>query len=94
MEIQKKNKIQIGEEGEKGEGVYLAVHWANLSPAWEKRAEPGGDVSPGLGQGGAMARPLDGGTLTHWGARTPVRGPAMVPWLYRHRSLSLGVDSA
>ena len=26
-----------------------------------------------------MARPLDGGTLTHWGAHAPVRGLVMVP---------------
>ena len=31
-------------------------------------------------QGGATARPLDGGMLTHWGARALARGPATVQW--------------
>ena len=35
----------------------------------------------GLGQGGAAARPLDGGVLTRRGARAPARGPATAPWL-------------
>ena len=30
-----------------------------------------------------MARPLDGGVLTHWGAHAPARGPVMAPWLPR-----------
>ena len=33
------------------------------------------------GQKGAAARPLDGGALTRWGARTPARGPAVAPWM-------------
>jgi len=45
-----------------------------------EEAEPGSWLS-GLGQGGAAARPLDGGVLTRWGARVPARGPATAPWL-------------
>ena len=67
---------------------------ADLSPAREKKAEPGELFSPGLGQGGTAAKPLDGGALTRWGARTPARGPATAPWLCRYRSLSLDVDAA
>jgi len=46
----------------------------------------------GLGKGVTAARPLDGGTLTRWGARTPARGPAAVPWMPAslHHSLSSG----
>ena len=44
-----------------------------------EEAEPGSWLS-GLGQGGAAARPLDGGVLTRWGARAPARGPATAPW--------------
>ena len=50
------------------------------SACGEKRAEPG-SLLIGLGQGGAAARPLDGGGLTRWGTRTPARGPATAPWL-------------
>ena len=49
--------------------------------------------SPGSGHRGAAARPLDGGALTRWGARTSARGPATAPGLAarsRRRSLSLG----
>jgi len=53
-----------------------------------------GQLLAELSQGGAAARPLDGGVLTRWGARTPAKGPATAPWLCRPRSISLGVDSA
>ena len=43
-------------------------------PSW-------GQLLAGLGQGDAVARPLDGGVLTCWGACAPARGPAMAPWL-------------
>ena len=42
-----------------------------------------GELLAGLGQGGAAARPLNGGVLTRWGAHAPARGPAMAPWLPR-----------
>jgi len=44
-----------------------------------EEAEPRSWLS-GLGQGGAAARPLDGGVLTRWGARAPARGPVTAPW--------------
>ena len=44
-----------------------------------EEAEPGSWLF-GLGQGGAAARPLNGGVLIHWGARAPTRGPATAPW--------------
>jgi len=46
----------------------------------------------GLGKGVTAARPLDGGALTRWGARTQARGPAAVPWMPAslHHSLSSG----
>ena len=53
------------------------MHRAAASPAREKKAERGGLVRA-LAKG-AAARPLDGGALTHWGARTPSRGLATVP---------------
>ena len=51
------------------------------SPAREKKGRAGGGLFAGLGQGGTMARPLDGGVLTRRGARAPARGPATAPWL-------------
>ena len=56
-----------------------------------EEAEPRSWLS-GLGQGGAAARPLDGGVLTRWGARAPARGPATAPWpLHRRRSRRLAL---
>ena len=49
-----------------------------------------GALLAGTGHRGAAARPLDGGALTRWGARTPARGPAMVPWLSLFACSSLG----
>ena len=52
-----------------------------------------GQLLAGLGQGGAAARPLDGGVLTRWGARTPARGPATAPCLPAPLpALALGVS--
>jgi len=59
----------------------------------EKKGRPG-LRSPGSGHRGAAARPLDGGALTRWGARTPARGPETAPGLAelsRRRRSSLGV---
>ena len=69
--------------GKKGEGVtYLAAGQRYcLVGAREKRRPSRGHCSPGSGQRGAAARPLDGGGLTRWGARTPARGLATAPWL-------------
>ena len=65
---------------------------ASPSPAREKKGRAGGQLLAGLGQGGTAARPLDGGVLTHWGARMLARWPAMAPWslhrLARSRSVS------
>ena len=41
-----------------------------------------GGCSSDSGHRGAAARPLDGGALTRWGARTPARGPATTPFLH------------
>jgi len=64
-----------------------------FSPAREKKCRAG-QLLAGLGQGGAAARPLDGGVLTRRGARAPARGPATAPWLAappsRSRRLALG----
>ena len=58
----------MGKEKGKGERKKnLAGRRENPSPAREKK--------------GAAARPLDGGVLTHWGARAPARGPATAPRL-------------
>jgi len=38
-----------------------------------------------------MARPLDGGALTRWGARSPARGPAMAPSRLLASLVSLGL---
>ena len=56
------------------------------SPARKKKTESG-CYSPGFGQWGAAARPLDGGVLTRWGARASARGPATAPWLPRSSAL-------
>ena len=58
------------------------------SPAREKKSRARALLA-GLGHRGAVARPLDGGVLTRWGARTPARGPATAPGLVA-RSRSLG----
>ena len=42
--------------------------------AGKRKAGRKGHGSPGSGHRGAAARPLDGGALTRWGARTPARG--------------------
>ena len=60
-----------------------------------EEAEPRSWLS-GLGQGGAAARPLDGGVLTRWGARAPARGPATASWIARStafESLSVALAS-
>ena len=49
-----------------------------VSPVREKKTEPGKKFAR-LGQKGTVAKPLDGGALTRWGARTPARGPATAP---------------
>ena len=54
--------------------AYLAVK--EPTARGEKKAELRGCCSLDSGHTGAAARPLDGGALTRWGARTPVRGPA------------------
>ena len=79
METQKSNKIQIGEEGGK-KGDRPTSPRKNLRRRGRRRPSRGA-VSPGLGKGGAAARPLDGGALTRWGARTLARGPVTAPWL-------------
>ena len=43
-------------------------------------AGAGEEDRAGLGKGVTAARPLNGDALTRWGARTPTRGPAAVPW--------------
>jgi len=58
----------------------LAVHRANRF-AGEGEEDRAGDFFAGLGQKGTVARPLDGGALTRWGARMPARGPATAPGL-------------
>ena len=55
------------------------MHWANRF-AGEGEEDRVGKVFAELGQGDAVARPLDGGALTRWGTRTPARGPATAPW--------------
>ena len=65
----------MGKEKGKGERENLARRRENPSPAREKKTEPG-SLLAGLGQGVTAARPLDGGALTRWGARTL----AAVPW--------------
>jgi len=56
-------------------------HRANPPFAGVGEEEPSrGQLLAGLGQGGAAARPLDGGVLTRWGARALARGPATAPW--------------
>jgi len=57
------------------------VHRVVASPAREKKAERAK---------GAAARPLNGGALTRWGARTPTRGPATVPCSTVSRSFAAG----
>ena len=69
------------------------MHRADLLLAWEKKAEPG-HCSPGFGQRGVVARPLDGGTLTHWGARTPARGLATMPRLWPYTIFARSVAVA
>ena len=56
-------------------------------------AGAGKEDRAGLGIGVTTARTLDGDALTHWGARTPARGSAAVPWtppLALIRSVVLG----
>jgi len=53
---EKNNSNPKGKKKRKRMERDLAVHGANPSPAREKRAEPGGDVSAKLDQGGAAAK--------------------------------------
>ena len=63
--------------------AYLAVAWHySHAGALEKKGRLGALLA-GTGHRGAAARPLDGGALTHWGARTPARGPATALRLHR-----------
>jgi len=65
-------------EGEKGKREtqrdYLAVV-QNDTRGKEGQAE--GHCSPGSGQRGTAARPLDGGAPPRWGARTPATAPLL-----------------
>ena len=80
-----KEEQQIREKKRK---IQTLITGRIVSPAREKKTEPG-KIFAGLGQVGAAARPLDGGVLTHRGARAPARGPATAPWLAAHsRSVS------
>jgi len=67
------------EKRERADLAYLAVKEPTARE--EKKAELRGCCSLDSGHMGAAARPLDGGALTRWGARTPTRGPATAPWL-------------
>ena len=69
---------------------------AVLLPRRRARRRKGraGELLVGLGQGGTAARPLNGGALTRWGARTPARGPATAPWLPAPLLRSLGALAA
>jgi len=71
---------RVNPKGEKGTGKKGKGSRTGLSPAREKKTEPG-LLLAGLGKGGTAARPLDGGVLTRWGARAPTRGPATAPCL-------------
>ena len=77
--LDKRNEIQIGEErGEKGTDLpRLALGWPFAGAGEEGPSR--GQLLAGLGQGGATARPLDGGVLTRWGAHAPARGSATAP---------------
>ena len=71
----------------------LAVNRANHFAGEGEEDRTPGVLLAGTGHSGAAARPLDGGALTRWGARTPARGPATAPGLAalsRCRSSSLG----
>ena len=48
---------------------------AVTSACWEEKGRLGA-LLDGTGHNGSTVRPLDGGALTRWGARTPARGPA------------------
>ena len=89
MSEKKRKKIEIKSEGRrKSTSPRVGCPFAGTG----EEAEPGSWLV-GLGQGSAAARPLDGGVLTRWGARAPVRGPATAPWpLHRRcsRRLALG----
>ena len=71
----------------------LAVHRANRF-AGEGEEDRAGKFFAEFGQGGAAARPLDGGALTRWGTRTPARGPATAPCSLLHHLRSLSVALA
>jgi len=62
--------------------------------AGEGEEDRAGKFFAELGQGGAAARPLNGGTLTRWGTRTPARGPATAPCSLLHCLRSLSVTLA
>ena len=89
--VQSEHKREPNLMGKKGKGWSTSpLRSAIASSAHgEKRAEPG-SLLAGLSQGGAAARPLDGGALTRWGARTPTRGAATAPWLPAHSLRPLG----
>ena len=53
--------------------AYLAVK--EPTARGEKKAELRGCCSLDSGHTGAAVRPLDGGALTRWGARTPATAP-------------------
>ena len=78
----------MGKEKGKGKRKHLAGRRENLF-AGAGEEDRAGLAARWLGQGGAAARPLDGGVLTRRGARAPARGPATAPWLAAHsRSVS------
>ena len=93
----KRNEIQIGEErGEKGTDLpRRASECPCIGAREEEPSRPfTGAGEEELGQGGAAARPLDGGVLTRWGARAPARGPATAQRPARSSSLALGCSCA
>ena len=59
----------------------LAVNRANHFAGEGEEDRTLGVLLAGTGHSGVAARPLDGGALTRWGARTPTRGPATAPGL-------------
>ena len=90
--MQNPNKRIKETERGRGEGSGLPRRRARHHAGKEK-GPAGGELLTGTGHRGAAAKPLDGGALTRWGARTPARGPETAPGLAarsRRRSSSLG----
>ena len=79
----KTDEIRTKESKERGRKVRgwptSPLRGTTVTPARGEEKGRLGALLAGTGHNGAAVKPLDGGALTRWGARTPARGPATAP---------------